>query len=102
MSEIPAAAVEAAARILASRAGWEHPGPWAGFKHRKFYDAEARNLLAAAARLIRQATADDIAAEIEADVETFFAGRVEAGMWEAAFRAAFIARRVGGGGGGGQ
>jgi hypothetical protein len=62
----------------------------------------ACRVLDAAAPLIRQATADEIAAEIKAEMESYFAGLFDPALDEAADRAVEIARRVGGGGGGGQ
>jgi hypothetical protein len=56
----------------------------------------------AAYSLIRQATADEIIAEIKAEMETYFAGLFDPALDEAADRAVEVARRVGGGGGGGQ
>jgi hypothetical protein len=79
MSEIPTATVEVAASVLRG-------------DYRK-----AREVLAAAAPLIRQATADEIAAEIEALMPGIPDDPLIAGMRQAAG----IARRVGGGGGGG-
>jgi hypothetical protein len=47
--------------------------------------------------LIRRATADEIAAEIKAEMETYFAGLFDPVLDEAADRVVEIARRHGGG-----
>jgi hypothetical protein len=105
MSEIPAAAVEAAAMTLfdpdATKDSWDRL-PSAV---KQSWVQEAQRALAAAAPLIRQderrATADEIAAEIKDEMETYFAGVFDPALDEAADRIVEIARRVGGGGGGG-
>jgi hypothetical protein len=88
MSEIPAAAVRELHMALVDE-GWISPNT-ANVRE------SLTRALAAAAPLIRQATADEIAAEMEQAARKETAGRY-GGMK----RAAGIARRVGGGGGGG-
>jgi hypothetical protein len=101
MSEVPAAAVEAAiAKELEDRGfmGWfvanANSALWA---ERSPEQEIARVAYFIAAPLIRQATADKIAAEIEAVAASDISDDIS-GLE----RAAWIARRVGGGGGGGQ
>jgi hypothetical protein len=93
MSDIPAAAVEAAVRVLFDQ-GWSIGDPDRPDEN----DDDIRAALAAAAPLIRQATADEIAAALDDEAE-----RASGPIFTRALEhAAEIARRVGGGGGGGQ
>jgi hypothetical protein len=90
MSEVPAAAVEAAeAAIHASQAYWN-------------CSQAAEVAVAVAAPLIRQATADEIAAEIKAYARHHSNPGYNSYRKQAYMAAAEIARRVGGGGGGEQ
>jgi hypothetical protein len=107
MSEIPAAAVEAAAKAHFEEAmadeerwvSWADLPPDAKERWRDLL----RSALVAAAPLIRRATADEIAAEIRWSAHR----RQEVGTWspgfiDGMFSTVEIAHRVGDGGGGGQ
>lgn len=52
----------------------------------------ARAVIAAVLPAVRAAERTKVAEEILADVEPFFAARLEPAMWEAAHRAAYVAR----------
>ncbi|HEV8569799.1 MAG TPA: hypothetical protein VGQ92_22390 [Actinoplanes sp.] len=95
MSEVPAAAVEAAAKVLHADYGRAIEDWW-------FYLDDAKDILTAAAPLIRQATADEVKAVIQAEADRMnFVGDTE-GAAVLLDALSLIARRVGGGGGGGQ
>jgi len=105
MSEIQAAAVEAAARVIWEFPLWDYdlktPDPATGCP--QWVMPLANQILAAAAPLIRRATADEIEAEAAAAVandQDWATVEFTGGM----IHAAEIARRgrCGGGGGGGQ